>query len=109
MVCLDCGGESRICGLVPGGRGGRSSIWYGSTGGHRRGRLSFWDGCGHERRIPRAWTLVVCQWLPALCLGLLLLRDIHAATQHIATAPQQYESAGRMLVGLQPLNPMILV
>ena len=37
------------------------------------------------------------------------LRDIHAATQHIVTAPQQYESAGRMLVGLQPLNPMILV
>ena len=37
------------------------------------------------------------------------LRDIHAATQHITTAPQQYESAGRMLVGLQPLDPMILV
>jgi alkylation response protein AidB-like acyl-CoA dehydrogenase len=37
------------------------------------------------------------------------LRDVHAATQHIATSPQQYESAGRMLVGLQPLNPMILV
>lgn len=35
-------------------------------------------------------------------------RDIHAATQHIGTAPQQYESAGRMLLGLPPLNPMIL-
>jgi indole-3-acetate monooxygenase len=32
------------------------------------------------------------------------LRDIHALTQHIATAPLQYESAGRMLLGLEPLQ-----
>src|SRR5262249_38904377 len=31
------------------------------------------------------------------------LRDIHALTQHVLTAPHQYESAGRMLLGLQPL------
>jgi alkylation response protein AidB-like acyl-CoA dehydrogenase len=37
------------------------------------------------------------------------LRDVHAATQHMGTAPQQYESAGRMLVGLQPLQPLILL
>lgn len=37
------------------------------------------------------------------------LRDIHAATQHMGTAPQQFESAGRMLVGLQPLQPLILL
>jgi indole-3-acetate monooxygenase len=37
------------------------------------------------------------------------LRDIHAATQHLGTAPQQFESAGRMLVGLQPLQPLILL
>jgi indole-3-acetate monooxygenase len=37
------------------------------------------------------------------------LRDIHAATQHMGTAPQQYESAGRMLLGLQPLQPLILL
>jgi Acyl-CoA dehydrogenase, C-terminal domain len=37
------------------------------------------------------------------------LRDIHAVTQHIATAPSQYESAGRMLMGLQPLSPRILL
>lgn len=36
------------------------------------------------------------------------LRDIHAVTQHIGTAPQQYESAGRMLLGLSPLSPLIL-
>jgi alkylation response protein AidB-like acyl-CoA dehydrogenase len=36
------------------------------------------------------------------------LRDIHAVTQHIGTAPQQYESAGRMLLGLPPLDPLIL-
>jgi len=30
------------------------------------------------------------------------LRDIHAVTQHIATAPSQYESAGRMLWGCTP-------
>jgi alkylation response protein AidB-like acyl-CoA dehydrogenase len=36
------------------------------------------------------------------------LRDIHAVTQHIATAPSQYESAGRMLVGLPPLHARIL-
>lgn len=36
------------------------------------------------------------------------LRDIHAATQHMGTAPQQFESAGRMLLGLAPLQPLIL-
>lgn len=36
------------------------------------------------------------------------LRDIHAATQHMGTAPAQFESAGRMLVGLPPLQPLIL-
>jgi alkylation response protein AidB-like acyl-CoA dehydrogenase len=37
------------------------------------------------------------------------LRDVHAATQHMGTAPQQFESAGRMLLGLQPLQPLILL
>jgi indole-3-acetate monooxygenase len=37
------------------------------------------------------------------------LRDIHALTQHIATAPHQYESAGRMLLGLQPLQPALIL
>jgi alkylation response protein AidB-like acyl-CoA dehydrogenase len=37
------------------------------------------------------------------------LRDIHAATQHVGTALQQFESAGRMLLGLQPLQPLILL
>ena len=38
------------------------------------------------------------------------LRDIHALlTQHIATAPHQYESAGRMLLGLQPLQPPLIL
>jgi alkylation response protein AidB-like acyl-CoA dehydrogenase len=37
------------------------------------------------------------------------LRDVHAATQHMGTAPQQFESAGRMLLGLQPLQPLILI
>jgi alkylation response protein AidB-like acyl-CoA dehydrogenase len=38
------------------------------------------------------------------------LRDSHAVTQHIVAAPQQYESAGRMLLGLQPLlAPFVLL
>lgn len=37
------------------------------------------------------------------------LRDVHAATQHMGTSPQQFESAGRMLVGLPPLQPQILL
>jgi alkylation response protein AidB-like acyl-CoA dehydrogenase len=37
------------------------------------------------------------------------LRDIHAVTQHVGTAPQQYESAGRMLLGLQPLPPALIL
>ena len=37
------------------------------------------------------------------------LRDIHALTQHIATVPHQYESAGRMLLGLQPLQPPLIL
>lgn len=36
------------------------------------------------------------------------LRDIHAVTQHIVTAPIQYETSGHMLLGLQPDNPFIL-
>jgi alkylation response protein AidB-like acyl-CoA dehydrogenase len=36
------------------------------------------------------------------------LRDIHAVTQHFATAPHQYESAERMLVGLPPLPPPLV-
>ena len=37
------------------------------------------------------------------------LRDIHVVTQHIATVPHQYESAGRMLVGLPPLAPPLIL
>ena len=36
------------------------------------------------------------------------LRDIHAVTQHVGTAPRQYETSGRMLLGLQPDNPTVL-
>jgi alkylation response protein AidB-like acyl-CoA dehydrogenase len=37
------------------------------------------------------------------------LRDIHAATQHVGTAAPQFESAGRMLLGLPPLQSLILI
>jgi indole-3-acetate monooxygenase len=37
------------------------------------------------------------------------LRDIHALTQHVLTASHQYESAGRMLLGLQPLQPPLIL
>jgi alkylation response protein AidB-like acyl-CoA dehydrogenase len=36
------------------------------------------------------------------------LRDVHVVTQHIGTAPQQYEDAGRMVLGLEPLQPILL-
>jgi alkylation response protein AidB-like acyl-CoA dehydrogenase len=36
------------------------------------------------------------------------LRDVHAVTQHIGTAPQQYEDAGRMVLGLEPIQPILL-
>lgn len=36
------------------------------------------------------------------------LRDIHGVTQHIATAPGQFETSGRMLLGLQPDSPLVL-
>jgi alkylation response protein AidB-like acyl-CoA dehydrogenase len=36
------------------------------------------------------------------------LRDVHAVTQHIGAAPQQYEEAGRMVLGLEPLQPIVL-
>jgi indole-3-acetate monooxygenase len=36
------------------------------------------------------------------------LRDVHAVTQHIGTAPQQYEEAGRLVLGLEPLQPILL-
>jgi alkylation response protein AidB-like acyl-CoA dehydrogenase len=35
------------------------------------------------------------------------LRDIQAVTQHVGMAPQQYEEAGRMLLGLDSLQPLL--
>src|SRR5207244_1013413 len=37
------------------------------------------------------------------------LRDIHALTQHVATSPQQWERSGRLLLGLDPLLPLLLL
>jgi alkylation response protein AidB-like acyl-CoA dehydrogenase len=37
------------------------------------------------------------------------LRDVHAVTQHFATAAPQYESAGRILLGLPPLPPSFIL
>jgi indole-3-acetate monooxygenase len=37
------------------------------------------------------------------------MRDIHAVTQHIGTAPAQYETSGRMLLALPPDNRLILL
>ncbi len=37
------------------------------------------------------------------------LRDIHAVTQHIVTAPIQYETSGRLLLGLPLEDPAMLL
>ena len=37
------------------------------------------------------------------------VRDIHAVTQHIGIAPKQYETSGRMLLGVQPDDRMLLL
>lgn len=37
------------------------------------------------------------------------LRDAHAATQHFAVAVNQVESAGRMMLGLEPLAPPVIL
>jgi indole-3-acetate monooxygenase len=37
------------------------------------------------------------------------MRDIHAVTQHIGTAPAQYETSGRMLLALPADNPLVLL
>jgi len=37
------------------------------------------------------------------------LRDIHAATQHVGVGPHWFEEAGRLLLGLPPSRPIILV
>jgi hypothetical protein len=34
------------------------------------------------------------------------LRDAHAVTQHVGTAPQQYEDADRMMLDLESLQPL---
>ena len=36
-------------------------------------------------------------------------RDIHAATQHAGTSSRNFEATGRMLLGLAPDNPMLLL
>jgi alkylation response protein AidB-like acyl-CoA dehydrogenase len=35
------------------------------------------------------------------------LRDVHATTQHVGMYPQQYEEAGRMLLGLEPFQQLL--
>ena len=35
-------------------------------------------------------------------------RDVHSATQHAGTSPRTLEGTGRLLLGLQPDNPMML-
>jgi len=35
------------------------------------------------------------------------LRDVHAVTQHVGMYPQQYEEAGRMILGLPPFQPLL--
>jgi indole-3-acetate monooxygenase len=35
------------------------------------------------------------------------LRDVHAVTQHAAASPHQFETAGRVLGGLEPGNPLL--
>jgi alkylation response protein AidB-like acyl-CoA dehydrogenase len=35
------------------------------------------------------------------------LRDVHAATQHIMLAPPNYETAGRVMLGLDPGSPLV--
>ena len=35
------------------------------------------------------------------------MRDAHAATQHVMLAPQNYETAGRLTLGLPPASPMV--
>jgi len=37
------------------------------------------------------------------------LRDIHALTQHTQTSPQQWERGGRLLLGLDPKFPLMLL
>ena len=37
------------------------------------------------------------------------VRDIHAVTQHIGIAPKQYETSGRMLLGVPPDDRMLLL
>jgi alkylation response protein AidB-like acyl-CoA dehydrogenase len=35
------------------------------------------------------------------------MRDTHAATQHVMLAPANYETAGRLMLGLDPSSPMV--
>jgi len=37
------------------------------------------------------------------------MRDMHAVTQHVALSPIQYETSGRMLLGLVPDDPFTLL
>ena len=35
------------------------------------------------------------------------MRDVHAVTQHVGMSPLQYEDAGRMVLGLEPSQPLL--
>jgi alkylation response protein AidB-like acyl-CoA dehydrogenase len=37
------------------------------------------------------------------------LRDVHAATQHVGIGPHWFEEGGRLLLGLPPSRPIVLL
>jgi len=51
------------------------------------------EGSANYRRSPLQWHM----------------RDIHAVTQHVSTAPKQYVASGRILLGLPPNHPTVLL
>jgi alkylation response protein AidB-like acyl-CoA dehydrogenase len=90
-------------------------IWEQSVGGDEtsmRDRAMLRSACAHaameaSRAIDVAYTLGGGTSLYETSVLQRCMRDGHAATQHVMLAPLNYETAGRLMLGLPPASPMV--
>ncbi len=89
------------------------SACHQAAGGTDAQRVRVWSGSIHAARTAKA---VVTQMYEAAGTAALYVdcpierahRDIHAVMQHAALGHQRLEEAGRVMLGLEPINPRFL-
>jgi alkylation response protein AidB-like acyl-CoA dehydrogenase len=92
-----------------------AQIWEQSVRGDETSmydRAVLRSACAHaaieaSRAIDIAYTLGGGTSLYETSVLQRCMRDGHAATQHVMLAPHNYETAGRLMLGLPPASPMV--